>query len=157
MAKPAEELVSQHLREVGLVCSQWAYLEWLYEVLLFWLIGLHGRRSEGLIATGAPNLETASKRVCELAHLRITDSADVTLLKSARDRISAVVDERNLAVHGVRSALSPEKVTGQVARGPYKNKPQDLPLIRLASLNVELKSITDSVNPLLVRLGITTH
>jgi hypothetical protein len=157
MARPDNEFVAQHLREVGLVCSQWAYLEWLFEVLLFWLIGFHNKPVEGRIATGAPGLETTSKRVCELAHLRLTDIDDMKLLESVRDRIKAVVDERNLAVHGVRSALSAETVVGRVARGPYKNKPQQLPPVRLASLNVELKSITDSVSPLLVRNGIIEY
>jgi hypothetical protein len=31
--------VREHLQEIGVVCGQWAHLEFLFEVTFWWLVG----------------------------------------------------------------------------------------------------------------------
>lgn len=152
---PADDLVEQHILEVGLVCSQWAHLEWLMELTLWWILGLFDKRTEGRILTGQWSLDTTARKVCSLMHLRITDREDLDFIASIKRRIDDIVPKRNLAVHGVRQ-LDPETetVAAEVSRGHYKNTPQPLSLIRLASLNDELNRIIRDFQPLLVRLNI---
>jgi hypothetical protein len=144
----------QHLTDVGLVCTQWAYLEFLFEITFWWLLGLLNSPKDGRLITGSLNLETLSKRVCELSHLRVQEQEDRKLFESLRDRIGQITEERNLAVHGVRSLLPDTTVTATVARGRYKNIPQSISLIRSASLNKELGAIIEALQPLLIRLGV---
>jgi hypothetical protein len=115
--------VRQHLMDVGSVCSQWAFLEYLFEITFWWLLGLLNKPKEGRLITGGLNLGTISKRVCELSHLRVQEQGDRELLESLRDRIVQIIDERNLAVHGVRSLLPDATVTASVARDVCRNKP----------------------------------
>jgi hypothetical protein len=146
--------VKQHLLEVGLVCTQWAYLEWLFEVTQWWILNLLDHPTEGRLLTGGLNLETLSRRVCDLSHLTIKDEADRAELQKLKDRVIAIKDERDLAVHGVRSIKPGHDVTGTVARGTYKAKPQELSPIRLSSLNRELTAIIKAMTALVVRLRI---
>ncbi len=80
----------RHLTDVGLVCTQWAYLEFLFEITFWWLLGLLNMPKEGRLITGGLNLESLSKRVCELAHLRVQEQEDRKSLESLRDRISKI-------------------------------------------------------------------
>jgi hypothetical protein len=122
---------------------------------LWWLIGLHNRKTEGRVITSGLSLETLARKVSDLSHLKIADTADRELLKSLRDRISAIVDERNLAVHGLRAAdPDGDTFTAELARGAYKSKPQNLSLIRLKSLNIEVISILTVIEPILVRYQV---
>lgn len=147
--------VRDHLLEVGMVCSGWSYLEFLLEATIWWLIGLPNRKVEGRVITSSLSLETLARKICDLQHLKISDIADRKTLEKTRDRISAIVDERNLAVHGIRSAdPAGDTITAEVTRGNYKSKPQKLSLIRLRSLNAEIISILTVVEPLLVRYNV---
>jgi hypothetical protein len=148
-------VVVEHLREVGVVCSGWAHLEFLFEVALWWLIGFSNRKAEGRVLSSGLSLETLARKVCDLKHLKISDAEDRVTLDKVRERISAIVEERNLAVHGVRSA-DPEgdTITAELSRGQYKSKTQNLSLVRLRSLNVEIMSIITTIQPLLMRYGV---
>jgi hypothetical protein len=146
--------VRDHMYQVGLVCTQYAYLEWLFEVTLWWILGLLDHPTEGRLLTGSLNLETASNRACELSHLRIAEKEDRDKLQAIQKRAVAIVDERNLAVHGVRSLEPDNTVIARVARGKLKNLPQKLSLIRLNSLNAEVASIIRELEPLLIRLKV---
>jgi hypothetical protein len=147
-----------HLMNIGLVCSHWSYLEYLYELTIWWLLGLLNDQSAGRVITSGLSLENLAKRCKELSRLRVTEESDREILADAYSRILAIVDERNLAVHGVRSAQEngPE-ITGMVSRGKYKGEPQKLSNIRLNSLNKEIVEIMALIEPLLVRLGIVTE
>src|SRR5215469_61873 len=151
--KQVDEVVRDHLLEVGVVCSGWTHLEFLYEAALWWLIGL--RKVEGRVLTSGLSLENLARKVCDLQHLKIADARDCETLEKLRDRISAIVDERNLAVHAIRSA-DPEgdTITAELSRGRYKSKQQNLSLVRLRSLNVEIMSIITTIQPLLIRYDV---
>jgi hypothetical protein len=153
-ASSANDDILKHGMQVGLVCNQWAYLEWLVEVTHWWLIGLLNKPIEGRIITGGLSIEQLLKRVCSLSHLRINVAADREALEAIKKRVDAVADERHLAVHGVRAVQPDNRITGIVSRGNYKGQPQQLSTIRLGTLNTELAAIIDELEPLLHRLGI---
>jgi hypothetical protein len=146
--------IREHLMQVGLVCSQWAYLEWLLELTHWWLLGLLNKDKEGRVITSGLSIEVMARRVWELCHLRISDIADRDRLGAVKDRIQGILEERNLAVHGRRSLNPDQSVTGAIARGKYKHEPQKLSLVRLRNLNTEIGYITAELEPILVRYGI---
>ena len=154
MSEPDLDLIAKHNQEVGLLCSQWAYLEWLLELANWWLLGLLNHSREGRVLTTCISIEVLARRTTNLAHLRITNAEDQAVLKSVADRIDAIQGERNLAVHGVRSLMPDETVLATVSRGKFKNEPQRLSLIRLASLNAEVARILAEIEPLLFKLGV---
>lgn len=149
-----DEDIKEHLMQVGLVCIQWSHLEWLLELMHWWLLGLLNAPTEGRLITSGPSIDAMARRVSGLSHLKISNEADRAQLATIEARIKAVVDERNLAVHGTRSEHPEVGVTASVARGKYKNEPQKLPLVRLRSLNTEIGAIISALEPLLVRYGI---
>jgi hypothetical protein len=57
------DVVAEHVREVGFVCSGWAHLEFLFEVALWWLVGLP--KAEGRVLTSGLSLETLARKVCD--------------------------------------------------------------------------------------------
>jgi hypothetical protein len=146
--------IREHLMQVGLACTQWAYLKWLFEITHWWLLGLLDKEKEGRVITSGLSIEKMARRVCELCHLRISDEADCAQFTLTKERLVAIVEERNLAVHGRRSWHPDHEVTGSLARGKYKNEPQKLSLIRLRSLNSEIGSIISALEPVLVRYRI---
>lgn len=150
--------VHDHLLEVGMICTGWAYLEFLLECAVWWLIGLHNNKRDGRIFTSGLSLETMARKAADLKHLKISCANDRKAIEDIRDRISAIVQERNLAVHGLRAA-DPDggEVTAEVSRGTYKSQPQKLSLVRLRSLNAEIGMIMAITEPLLVRYGVIEH
>jgi hypothetical protein len=112
--------VREHLQEVGLVCTQWAYVEWLLELTHWWLLDLLNASKEARLITSNLSIDRMASRVAGLSHLPISDVEDRARLAAVETRIKAVVDERNLAVHGIRSWHPECGVTGSVARGKYK-------------------------------------
>lgn len=146
--------VDEHLMEVGRLCAHWAYLEWLLELTHWWILGLFDKPLEGRTITGGLSIEVLAKRVHDLAHLKISDSADIEILKRTVKRIDDIKDDRNLAVHGLRSLQSDETILLAVARGKYKNAVEPMSIIRLNSIVVEVASITAELEPLLVRVGV---
>jgi hypothetical protein len=150
--------IQDHLLSVGLVCSHWAYLECIYELALWWLLGLLNDSQAGRAITSGQSLENLARRCNELSRLRVKEAGDRKILDGAYARILAIMDERNLAVHGVRSAhKTGPLITGVVGKGKYKGQPQTLSEIRLNSLNTELMNIMALVEPLFVRLGIISE
>jgi hypothetical protein len=154
MAKLPKVDVDAHYQEVGLLCTQWAYLEWLLELTLWWLLGLLNRPREGRIVSAGLPIEVLAKRVSDLAGMRITHPGELAIIDSVRVRIVEILDERNLAVHGVRSLQPDNTVLAAVARGKYKNDPQRMSLIRLGTLNAEVESILAELELLLFDKGV---
>ena len=149
--------VADHNREVGLVCTQWAYLEWLLEVAIWWFRGLLAEGtpdSERDAATADMPVSSLADQACNLATSKLTETDELAAMDGIRRRIKAVVDERNLAVHGVRSLLPDETVVARVTRGKYKGTLQRLPMIRLRSLNAEIARIIAVFEPLLYKHGV---
>jgi hypothetical protein len=139
---------------VGLLCTQWAYLEWLLEIAIWWFVGLLNAPGDGRVLTGSFGIATLGRKACDLAHRKFSNQADLDKLAEVAKRVADVMDERNLAIHGVRSLQPDDTVLAAVARGKYKHEPQKLPLIRLQSLNDEVARIIAVIEPLLAENGV---
>jgi hypothetical protein len=149
------DLAVEHNMEVGLLCSQWAYLEWMLEIAIWWFGDLLDKsEEERLTATGGKPISVLARETHNIAHQKLISANELEALKDAASRIENIVDERNLAVHGVRSLLPDETVVARVTRGTYKGTLQSLPLIRLRSLNAEIASIIALIEPLLHSHGV---
>jgi len=63
--------IDWHFREVGLICAHWAYLEWLLEITLWWLLGLPLDGKDGRVITGSLPIHALARRAAELAHRKL--------------------------------------------------------------------------------------
>jgi hypothetical protein len=82
--------VREHLMQVGLVCIQWAYLEWLLELTVWWLLGFLNKAKEGRAITSGLSIEVLARRISDLCHLRISDISDQSQLNMIRDHCCPV-------------------------------------------------------------------
>jgi hypothetical protein len=82
-----------------------------------------------------------ARKARDLAHRKVSTKSDLDAMGDIAARVEAIIDERNLAVHGFRSLQPDEILLAAVARGKYKNTLQLLSLIRLRSLNAEVGRI----------------
>jgi hypothetical protein len=87
---------------------------------------------------------------------KLSTKSDLKAMADIAARVKAIIDARNLAIHGVRSVQPDNTVQATVTRGPYKYKPQPLSSIQLRTLNDEVKSIIDVIEPLLAGHGVIT-
>lgn len=157
MADPQwRDETSEHLQEVGLVCTQWAYLEWMLEISIWWFLGFldSGDPTDGLTLTGTLNCESLARKASQLSHRKLVEAGERDLLVRVLSRVSKIVEERNLVVHGRRSVSPDEIVTATVSRGPAKNQTRPMPLTRIRSLNLEIGLIINELEPLLAKHGV---
>lgn len=149
------DFAAEHNMEVGLLCSQWAYLEWMLEIAVWWFGDLLDQSdAERLTATGGKPISVLAREAHNIAHQKLISASELEALKDVARRIEEIIDERNLAVHGVRSLLPDETVVARVTRGTYKGTLQNLPLIRLRSVNTEVAGIIAVIEPLLHSHGV---
>jgi hypothetical protein len=109
---------SEHLQEVGLVCTQWAYLEWMLEISIWWFLGFldTGDPTDGQTLTGTLNCESLARKASLLSHRKLAEAEERDVLARVLSRVSKIVEERNLVVHGRRSVSPDETVTATVTR-----------------------------------------
>jgi hypothetical protein len=148
------DMIADHNREVGLLCTQWAYLEWLLEIAIWWFVDLLDTPDDGRALTGAISIGGLARKARDLAHRKLSTKPDLDAMADIAARVEAVIDERNLAIHGVRSLQPDETVLAAVARGKYRHKPQSVSLLRLQSLNAEVSRIIAVIEPLLAEHGV---
>lgn len=139
MSEPNDD-VDKHLLQVGLICAQWAHLEYLLELTVWWLLGLLDTPKDARLITGTMPIDALARKARDLAHRKIPKRSDRNMLRDVAVDVNAVEHERNLAVHGVRSLWPDETITASVPRGPYRNKPERLSLIRLRTANAQIAS-----------------
>jgi len=158
MAEPTQDqldLVSVHNSQVGLLCSQWAYLEWMLEIAVWWFGDLLDKSDEDRLAetVGKP-ISVLAREAGNIAYRKLTSTSELDAMKEVTKRIEEIIDERNLAVHGVRQLVPDETVLARATQGRYKGTLQHLSLIRLRSLNDEVARIIAVVEPLLHSHGV---
>jgi hypothetical protein len=147
--------MNAHLQQVGLLCSQWAYLEWMLEIAIWWFSDLLDKSDgERLTETGGKAISILAREAHNIAHRKLTSAVELDALKDVARRIENIIDERNLAIHGVRKLLPDEPIVARVTRGKYKGTFQDLPMIRLQSLNDEVARIIAVIEPILQKHGV---
>jgi hypothetical protein len=153
-AKTRLDTVAAHNAEVGLLCTQWAYLEWMLEIAIWFRDLLDKSDYERMTETSGKPVSVLAREAGNIAHQKLTSASELNAIKDVVSRIEESIDERNLAVHGVRSLLPDETVIARVTRGKYKGTLQRLPLIRLRSLNAEVARIIAVIEPLLHAHGV---
>ncbi len=148
--------MNAHLQQVGLLCSQWAYLEWMVEIAIWWFSDLLDASDDKRTAeTGSKPMSILAREMRNIAYQKLLSPSELDAMKDAATRIESIIDERNLAVHGIRQLLPDETVVvPRVARGKYKGRLQRLPMIRLRSLNAEVARIIAVIEPLLLKHGV---
>ena len=149
--------MNSHLQEVGLLCTQWAYLEWMLEIAIWWFRDLLDATDDERIAeTGGKPISVLAREARNVASRKLTSASELDAMIDVAQRIEDIIDERNLAVHGVRQLLPGETVVARVTRGKYKGTLQSLPTIRLKSLNAEVGRIIAVMEPILHAHGVIT-
>jgi hypothetical protein len=149
------DFVSTRNEQVGLLCSQWAYLEWMLEIAIWWFSDALEQSEEARITeTGGMPISVLARKAGNIAHRKLTSASEINAMKEVAKRIEESIDERNLAVHGIREVMPNEAVRARVTGGKYKGTLQNLPLIRLKSLNEEVARIIALIEPLLQSHGV---
>ena len=157
MAKTQDQIdmVLAHNSQVGLLCTQWAYLEWMLEIAIWWFSDLLDKTNEERITeTGGKPISVLAREAGNIAHRKLTSARELSAMKEVAKRVEECLDERNLAIHGVRQVMPDETVLVRVTGGKYKGTLQHLPLIRLRSLNDEVARIIAVIEPLLHSHGV---
>jgi hypothetical protein len=54
--------VIAHNQEIGLLCTQWAYLEWLLEQTIWWLLDLTDTPYDARPLTGGLSIENLARK-----------------------------------------------------------------------------------------------
>jgi hypothetical protein len=127
----------------------------MLEIAIWWFSDLLDKSEEERdTETGGKPVSVLAREAGNIADWKLTSASELNAIKDAVTRIEACVDERNLAVHGVRSLLTDETVIARVTRGKYKGTLQRLPLFRLRSLNAEVGSIIAAIEPVLFAHGV---
>jgi hypothetical protein len=54
--------VIAHNQEIGLLCTQWAYLEWLLEQTIWWLLDLTDTPNDARPLTGGLSIENLAQK-----------------------------------------------------------------------------------------------
>ena len=117
MAKPTQDqidMVLAHNSQVGLLCTQWAYLEWMLEVAIWWFSDLLDKTHEERITeTGGKPISVLAREAGNIAHRKLTSGSELDAMKEVAKRVEESLDERNLAIHGVRQVSA---INGHRAR-----------------------------------------
>src|SRR5262245_7661886 len=142
MPKPTQDqldMVLAHNSQIGLLCTQWVYLEWMLEVAIWWFSDLLDKSDEErLTETGGKPISVLAREAGNIAHRKLTSKHDLDAMKDIPKRIEESLTERNLAIHGVRTLSTEDVVLARVTRGRNRGTLQNLSLIRLRSLNEEV-------------------
>ena len=125
----------------------------MLEIAIWWFSDLLDKSEEERITeTGGKPFSVLAREAYNIAHRKLT-SSELDALKEVAKRVEESIDERNLAIHGVRS-LQPDEPVLATSRGKYKNTLQPLSLVRLQSLNDEVARIIAVIEPLLAEHGV---
>jgi hypothetical protein len=95
MTKPhAKDYVAKHLKQVGFLCTQWAYLEWLLEIAIWRFMGL--KEAEGRKRTGPMPMGNLARDARALAHRKLTKRAELDALRAtaSKDQVQALAGVR---------------------------------------------------------------
>jgi len=98
-AKTRLDTVAAHNAEVGLLCTQWAYLEWMLEIAIWWFRDLLDKSDyERMTETSGKPVSVLAREAGNIAHQKLTSASELNAIKDVVSRIEESIDERNLAV-----------------------------------------------------------
>lgn len=143
------------LEEVGSICSEWAHLEKLIAITIWWLLNLS--REDGGIVTDNLDMKPRAEMLAKLAKRKnhILSADEQQLIADTVSQIAELTPKRNLAVHGVRSLDEAIGATyATIGRGKYKDQPQEVTYESLKTITDRLVSISIPFAEFLCRRGV---
>ena len=70
--------MNAHLQEVGLLCTQWAYLEWMLEIAIWWFRDLLDATDDERIAeTGGKPISVLAREARNVASRKLTSASEL--------------------------------------------------------------------------------
>jgi predicted RNA-binding protein YlqC (UPF0109 family) len=112
---------------VGMICAQWAYLEFLFAASI-WVLLKVPDEDVGKIITGTLDMKGRAAMALRLARALNQRKELIDALAIAQQDSANQLDERNLVVHGVGELRPTGETYQEVHRGPMRNKPQPVSL-----------------------------
>ncbi len=143
------------LLNVGNVCTQWSYLEYLLGNAISFLLKANDTHSEIILRD--TDIFRKARIASELAESVKTDSELQKCLDDILKEIPNLSSERNLIVHGVYfSKKTDHSVIARAYRGKYAGSPQLMPTTRTEKLGADILALSLRLISPMERLGIKT-
>jgi hypothetical protein len=87
-AKTRLDTAAAHNAEVGLLCTQWAYLEWMLEIAIWWFRDLLDKSdAERLTETSGKPVSVLAREAGNIAHQKLTSVSELHAMKDVVSRI----------------------------------------------------------------------
>lgn len=148
--------IAARLQAVGNICTQWAYLEYLFANVIWWLLKID--KETGIIITGGLDIRPRAGMAINLARHLKADRRLIEALTKARDEIGSLSDRRNRAVHGVSfSREGDETVMVEVHRGKGSRKAEPLATNELFAIGSEISVVATGLIAVLKSLEINVE
>jgi hypothetical protein len=146
----------QRLLEVGIICTQWSYLEYLLANAIWWLLTLD--KSTSTIVTGGLDINSRISMALGLAkHLDKSQELTSLLENTKKDLSGAkkLIVRRNRAVHDIFSSRPSDSVVMiEMHREKTKRNREPYPLSELMSLRNDLTDLTKRLIVIFEKIGI---
>ena len=85
MPKPTQDqldVVLAHHYQIGLLCAQWAYLEWMLEVAIWWFSDLlDTSNDQRLTETGGKPISVLAREAGNIAHHKLRLKSDIDAMQ----------------------------------------------------------------------------
>jgi hypothetical protein len=137
---------------VGMICAQWAYLEYLFASAIW--VTLNIPHDAGKIVTGGLDMKGRAVMAVRIAEERKKPRDLIAGLATAQKAVLKLLNERNLIVHGTGELRPDGHTYYEVHRGPMRGEPQHVSLIRVHSLASAIDGIVAKLEPVLLKHGI---
>lgn len=141
------------LVQIGNICNQWSYLEYLFSNVIWWLLKID--RETGMIVTGGMDILPRANMAINLAKHLKADSKLINALSEARKSIqNDLGDKRNTAVHGVYFRTPNDETKVEMHRGKGAFEKQDFSNEQLRDVGRNIQAVHKKLVPVLLSLGI---
>jgi hypothetical protein len=151
----ADPQVTDRLVQIGNICRQWAYLEYLFSVTIWNLLKLE--RNTGMIVTGGLDMLPRAGMAINLAEHLGADGRLIEALKTARRTLQrgglSLIDRRNIAIHGLELRLEGRSSILESHRGKGAFQPHDFGNDELKNLGKEIIAVHEALSPVMKSLG----
>ena len=146
--QPLDE-IRERLFTVGLICAQWAYLEYLLAATIWVVLGVS--HDAGKIVTGTLDMKGRTAMATRLARQLGKPPTLINALAATQKDTELLQDERNLIVHGVGELRPDGRTYYEVHRGSMRDAPQHISLIRVHSLASAIEKIVGALEAVLLQ------
>lgn len=151
-----DPLVLDRLIQVGNICRQWAYVEYLFSVVIWAALKLD--RETGMIVTGGLDMLPRANMAINLAKHLNMDASIREALTNARATLQAgslsLVDKRNIAVHGLELRTQGTSSTMEVHRGKGAFREHEFGNDQLREIGAAVQKIHEQLSPVMKSVGM---